>query len=76
MPLMLTEKCDALRREGKCQVCGEVVKDDDVMRLVNSEGSYGMPEIWACEKCFRDAPEGSRLAALRDGIYAEDFAAC
>ena len=43
------------------------------MYLVNSAGGYGTPEMWACSDCMRRAEPGSKMAELRDGIYADDF---
>jgi hypothetical protein len=56
-----------------CPFCEKLPDDDDTMYLVNSPGGYGMPEMWACSDCMRRAEPGSKLAKLRDGIYADDF---
>lgn len=29
--------------------------------LINPEGGYGKPEMWACRKCMEDAPKDSYL---------------
>ena len=57
-----------------CPCCEKEKPDDMVMYLINSAGGYGLPEMWACADCLRDAEDGSKLAKLRDGIYADDFA--
>ena len=41
--------------------------------IAASEGRYGMPEMWACSECMRNAEPGSKMAQLRDDLYAEDF---
>ena len=56
-----------------CPFCSKAPADDDTLYLVNSEGRYGMPEMWACSECMRNAEPGSKMAQLRDGLYAEDF---
>ena len=56
-----------------CPFCDKAPADDDVMYLVNSAGGYGMPEMWACSACMRNAEPDSKMADLRDGAYAEDF---
>lgn len=56
-----------------CPFCETEPDDDDMMYLVNAPGGFGMPEMWACSVCMRKAEPGSKLASLRDGIYAKDF---
>ena len=56
-----------------CPFCEKPPADDDTMYLVNSPGGYGKPEMWACSDCMRKAEPDSKLAELRDGIYADDF---
>jgi hypothetical protein len=56
-----------------CFLCKKPPDDDEMMYHVNAAGNYGMPEVWACSDCMRRAEPGSKLAKLRDGIYADDF---
>lgn len=58
-----------------CPFCKKEWADDDIMYLVNPEGGWGFPEMYACADCMRNAEPGSKLAELRDGNYAADFVA-
>ena len=58
-----------------CSFCDRPVQDGWTMYGVNSSGVFGLAEMYACQDCMRKAEAGSKLADLRDTIYAEDFRA-
>jgi hypothetical protein len=60
------------RIEGACDFC-EKRSSVETLYMINSEGGYGRSSMWACAECMRSAEDGSKLAQLREGIYAEDF---
>lgn len=57
-----------------CAFCHRTdIPDDMVSYLINSEGGYGYPEMWACADCMKAAEPDSIMGRKRDEAYAEDF---
>lgn len=65
---------DGMIRKEFCEICKRTsIPAGMYTYQINTEGGYGMPEMWACNDCMVKAENGSRLAKLRDGIYSDDF---
>jgi hypothetical protein len=59
-----------------CPFCRSEIASDGYMYRISGgwiDKELGIPEMWACWQCVRDAEDGSLMAKPREGHYADDF---